>query len=48
MLQRNPLCTGVARGKRLAVLVGQKKGVAIAVRDVSGKRRWSSGASDCV
>jgi exodeoxyribonuclease V alpha subunit len=35
------LYTGVTRGKRLVVLVGQKKAVAIAVRNVSGRRRWS-------
>jgi exodeoxyribonuclease V alpha subunit len=40
MLQRNLLYTGVTRGK-LVVLVGQKKAVAIAVRNVSGRRRWS-------
>jgi hypothetical protein len=31
----NPSC------KRLVVLVGQKKAIAIAVRNVSGRRRWS-------
>jgi exodeoxyribonuclease V alpha subunit len=41
MLQRNLLYTGVTRGKRLVVLIGQKKAVAIAVRNVSGRRRWS-------
>jgi exodeoxyribonuclease V alpha subunit len=41
MLQRNLLYTGVTRGRRLVVLVGQKKAVAIAVRNVSGRRRWS-------
>jgi exodeoxyribonuclease V alpha subunit len=41
MLQRNLLYTGVTRGKRLVVLVGQKKAVAIAVRNVAGRRRWS-------
>ena len=41
MLQRNLLYTGVTRGKRLVVLVGKKKAVAIAVRNVSGRRRWS-------
>ena len=41
MLQRNLLYTGVTRGKQLVVLVGQKKAVAIAVRNVSGRRRWS-------
>ncbi len=41
MLQRNLLYTGVTRGKRLVVLVGQKKAVAIAVRNASSRRRWS-------
>src|SRR5438874_121102 len=41
MLQRNLLYTGITRGKNLVVLVGQKKAVAIAVRNVSGRRRWS-------
>jgi exodeoxyribonuclease V alpha subunit len=41
MLQRNLLYTGVTRGKKLVVLVGQKKAVAIAVRSISGRRRWS-------
>jgi exodeoxyribonuclease V alpha subunit len=41
MLHRNLLYTGVTRGKRLVVLVGQKKAIAIAVRNVSGRRRWS-------
>lgn len=41
MLQRNLLYTGITRGRRLVILVGQKKAVAIAVRNVSGRRRWS-------
>ncbi len=41
MLRRNLLYTGVTRGKRLVVLVGQKKAVAIAVSNVAGRRRWS-------
>jgi exodeoxyribonuclease V alpha subunit len=41
MLQQNLLYTGITRGKRLVVLVGQKKAIAIAVRNVSGRRRWS-------
>jgi hypothetical protein len=40
-VQRNLLYTGTTRGKRLVVLVGQKKAMAIAVRNVSGRRRWS-------
>jgi exodeoxyribonuclease V alpha subunit len=42
MLQRNLLYIGITRGKSLVVLVGQKKAVAIAVRNVSGRRRWNS------
>jgi hypothetical protein len=41
MLQSNLLYTGVTCGKRLVVLVGQNKADAIAVRNVSGRRRWS-------
>jgi exodeoxyribonuclease V alpha subunit len=41
MLQRNLLYTGVTRGKKLVVLVGQQKAVAIAVRNATGRRRWS-------
>jgi exodeoxyribonuclease V alpha subunit len=41
MLQRNLLYTGVTRGKKLVVLVGQKKAVAMAVRNAAGRRRWS-------
>ena len=40
-LQRNLLYPGVTRGKKLVVLVGQKKAAAIAVRNISGRRRWS-------
>ena len=41
MLQRNLIYTGVTRGKKLVVLVGQKKAVAISVKNISGRRRWS-------
>ena len=41
MLRRNLLYTGLTPGKRLVVLLGQKKAVAIAVRTVAGRRRWS-------
>ena len=41
MLQRNLLYTGLTRGRRLVVLVGQRKAVGIAVRGVQGRRRWS-------
>ena len=39
MLQRNLLYTGITRGRRLVVLVGQKKAVAMAVRSSGGARR---------
>jgi ATP-dependent exoDNAse (exonuclease V) alpha subunit len=32
---------GPTRGKKLVVLVGQKRAVAIAVKNVSGRKRWS-------
>ena len=41
MLARNLLYTGVTRGKRLVVLVGQRKALAVAVRNQAGRRRWS-------
>ena len=41
MLQRNLLYTGLTRGRRLVVLVGQPRAIAIAVRTVTGRRRWS-------
>jgi exodeoxyribonuclease V alpha subunit len=41
MLQRNLVYTGVTRGKRLVVLIGQRRALAIAVRGAQAKRRWS-------
>ncbi|MBB1493324.1 ATP-dependent RecD-like DNA helicase [Paracoccus sp. MC1854] len=41
MLQRNLLYTGITRGRKLVVLVGQRKAIAIAVRNVAGRRRWT-------
>jgi len=41
MLQRNLLYTGLTRGKRLVVLVGQAKAVAMAARGGAAGRRWS-------
>jgi exodeoxyribonuclease V alpha subunit len=41
MLARNLLYTGVTRGKRLVVLVGQRRALAIAVKNQAGRRRWS-------
>ena len=41
MLARNLLYTGVTRGKKLVVLVGQQKALAIAIRNGGTRRRWS-------
>jgi exodeoxyribonuclease V alpha subunit len=41
MLERNLLYTGITRGKKLVVLIGQKKAVGLAVRGVKDRRRWS-------
>ena len=41
MLKHNLLYTGLTRGKRLVVLVGQRKAVAVAVRNVSKQKGWS-------
>ena len=42
MLQRKLLYTAVTRGKRLVVIVGQKKAMAIAVKGKQARRRWST------
>jgi exodeoxyribonuclease V alpha subunit len=42
LLHRNLLYTGVTRGKKLVVLVGSKKALAIAVGNDEVKRRYSS------
>lgn len=41
ILQRNLVYTGVTRGKRLVVLFGQRKALAIAVNGKRRRRRWS-------
>jgi len=41
MLQRNLLYTAVTRGKRLVVVVGSKKALAIAVRNAKIERRYT-------
>ncbi|MBB2203363.1 SF1B family DNA helicase RecD2 [Gluconacetobacter tumulisoli] len=41
MLARNLLYTGVTRGRKLVVLVGQKKALGMAVRNQGVRRRWS-------
>jgi exodeoxyribonuclease V alpha subunit len=41
MLKRNLIYTGITRGRRLVVLVGQKRALAIAVKGKQVERRWS-------
>ena len=41
MLQRNLIYTGVTRGKRLVVLIGQKKALGMAVRNNQTRQRYS-------
>ena len=40
LLQRNLLYTGVTRGKRMVVLIGQKKALGMAVRNESTRHRY--------
>jgi exodeoxyribonuclease V alpha subunit len=41
MLRRNLLYTGITRGKKMVVLVGQRKAIGIAVKGKVDSRRWS-------
>jgi exodeoxyribonuclease V alpha subunit len=41
LLQRNLLYTGVTRGKKLVVLVGTKKALAIAIRNNKTEKRYT-------
>lgn len=41
LLQRNLIYTGITRGKRLVVIVGQKKALALAIRNQKATRRYS-------
>lgn len=41
LLQRNLLYTGITRGKKLVVVVGQKKALGMAIRNHDTKRRFS-------
>jgi exodeoxyribonuclease V alpha subunit len=42
LLQRNLIYTGITRGKKLVVLVGQKKALAMAVRNNEAAKRFSA------
>lgn len=41
MLARNLIYTGITRGKKLVVLVGQRRALAVAVKSSHARRRWS-------
>ena len=41
MLQRNLLYTGLTRGKKLVVLVGDQRALSLAVSNHTSKKRWS-------
>ncbi len=41
MLQRNLLYTGITRGKRLVILVGDKRALGIAVKNQDSRKRWT-------
>ena len=41
MLRRNLVYTGITRARKLVVLVGQRKALAIAVKDSRAEARWS-------
>jgi len=41
MLRRNLVYTGITRARKLVVLVGQRRALAIAVKDSRTERRWS-------
>ena len=41
MLHRNLIYTGVTRGKRLVVMLGQRRALAMVVRGTQGRRRWT-------
>jgi exodeoxyribonuclease V alpha subunit len=41
LLQRNLIYTGLTRGKRLVVVIGQRKALSVAVRNAKTQRRYS-------
>jgi exodeoxyribonuclease V alpha subunit len=41
MLQRNLLYTAITRGRRLVVVVGQRRALAIAVKGRAQGQRWT-------
>ena len=41
MLQKNLIYTGITRGKKLVILVGQKRALTIAIHNTKVQKRWS-------
>lgn len=41
LLQRNLIYTGITRGKKLVILVGEKKALQLAIRNQESRRRWT-------
>ncbi len=41
MLERSLIYTGITRGKRLVIVVGEQKAFAMAIRNAEGRRRWT-------
>ena len=41
LLQRNLLYTAITRGKRVVVLVGERRSLDLAIRNVDGAKRWT-------
>jgi exodeoxyribonuclease V alpha subunit len=41
MLKKNLIYTAITRGKKLVVLIGEKKAVAIAVKNFQSTKRYS-------
>ena len=42
MLKRNLIYTGITRGKKLVIVIGEKKALAMAIKQRGEQRRWSS------
>jgi exodeoxyribonuclease V alpha subunit len=41
MLERRPIYTGITRGKRMVILIGQKKALWVAIKGRPDRQRWS-------
>ncbi len=42
MLKKNLIYTGITRGKKLVILIGQKKALAIAIKTKQKEKRWTN------